>query len=79
MDSNDVITSRKRLNQAYIKEQSGEHELNLISSLIIREQNLAIFEHCQDFDPAELISLEMLSLSHNKIFNLFGIAAIPNL
>jgi len=41
---------------------------------MLRDHNLIVFEQCNDFDPADLLQLACLSLSHNRLINLYGVA-----
>ena len=46
---------------------------------IDRDEWLYVFEQSNDFDPAMLVSLEFLSLSHNQIKSLCGVGKCESL
>ena len=48
-------------------------------NLVLREQELVVFEDSGDLEIEELVNLECLSLSHNRLINVFGLGQLTNL
>ena len=90
----DIMNSRQKLTEEYILTKSGNDSLDdithvkivslcnlkLISAqLVLREENLYVFDDTPGLSMFKLANLEFLSLSHNRIANLMGVSKLAEL
>ncbi|CAG9319675.1 unnamed protein product [Blepharisma stoltei] len=63
----------------YLLETTGQDTIDDITELILRDKNLQSFESSEFLDLSEMISLEYLCLSHNKLKSIVGVSELLGL
>jgi len=76
---NDILESQKKLTTEYLLSKTGTDNLEDITQLILREENLYHFDDTPKLLIDDLCNLEYLALSHNKLTITTGISKLANL
>lgn len=77
--SKQKLTNNEFLSVDYLLEQSGQDSLDDITELILRDKNLQSFESTESVDLSEMMSLEFLCLSQNKLKNITAVSEMLGL
>jgi len=76
---NDIIKSQKKLTPEFLTSKTACDNLEDITQLILREEDLYHFDDTPTLSMDDLCNIEYLALSHNKLTLVAGISKLANL